>query len=52
VFRDEVGWGVGSSTWRQGVVGRRCEIWNSWRIYGGVGTENGIYSVKNKLQIK
>jgi hypothetical protein len=31
-------------------VGRRYELWISWRMGGGVG--NGIWSVKNELQIK
>jgi hypothetical protein len=42
----EVRWGreVGASMWRQGGVGRRCGMWSSWRVDGGVG--NGTRSVK------
>jgi hypothetical protein len=39
-FRGQVGWGVRASMWRWRVVGRRCGMWN------------GIWSVKNELQIK
>jgi hypothetical protein len=35
-FRGQVGWGMGTSTWRQGVM-RRYGIFNSWRVDGGRG---------------
>jgi hypothetical protein len=41
----EVRWDGG---WEQGGVGRRCGMWSSQRVDGGV--ENGIWSVKNKLK--
>ena len=31
-FKGQVGWGLGTSTWRQGGVGRRCGMWNSRRV--------------------
>jgi hypothetical protein len=33
-FRGQMGWRVGASMWNRGVVGRRCEMWNSWRVGG------------------
>jgi hypothetical protein len=34
-FRVQVGWGMGASTWRQGV-GSKYEMWSSWRMGGGI----------------
>jgi hypothetical protein len=42
-FRGQVGWGVGTSMWRQGLW-RRYGMWNSQRVdKGGVG--NKIWGV-------
>jgi hypothetical protein len=43
-----MGWTVGASIWRWGVVRRRCEMWSSWRVRG----EELGWSIKNELQIK
>jgi hypothetical protein len=29
-----MGWRVGASMWRQGVVERRSEMWSNWRVGG------------------
>jgi hypothetical protein len=42
----EVRWGGGwGHSHGDRVVGRRCGMWNSWRVDGG----HKIWSVKNKL---
>jgi hypothetical protein len=42
-FRGQVGWGLGSSTWRWGGMGRRYEMWSSQRLGGvGRGMEYGV----------
>jgi hypothetical protein len=51
-FRGQVGWGLGASTWRQGRVGKKCEMWSSQSDGRWGGAENGIWSIKNELQIK
>ena len=48
-----VRWGQnGASMWRRGGVERRYGMWSSWRVDGGGGGRNGIWTVKNELQIK
>jgi hypothetical protein len=44
VFRGQVGWGGGDIHVEMGGVGRRCEMWSSQRLDGGLS--NGIWSVK------
>jgi hypothetical protein len=39
-----VGVGVGALMWRWGGVGRRCGMWNRWRVNEGAGNE--LWSVK------
>jgi hypothetical protein len=64
-FRGQMGWGMGTSTWRQGWggewghphgdkggVGKRYGMWNSQRLDWEGGAGNGIWSAKNKLKIK
>jgi hypothetical protein len=36
--------------WRWGEVGKRCGMWSGRRV-GGEWVRNGIWSVKNELQI-
>jgi hypothetical protein len=43
-LRSQVGCVVGPTMWRQGGVGRRCEMWSSRSLDGGA--RNGIWSVK------
>jgi hypothetical protein len=49
----EVRWGGGWGHPRgdRGGVGRRCGMWNSRKV-DGEGAENGIWSVKNKFNLK
>jgi hypothetical protein len=41
---------VGEYMWRHGGVRRRCGMWSSLRVDGGIG--NGIWSGKTKIEIK
>ena len=45
VFRGQVQWGWGHPCGDGGGVGRRCGMWSSQRVIGGV--RNGIWSVNN-----
>jgi hypothetical protein len=52
-FRGQVGWGLGTSTWRWGEVGRRCEMWSSWGWMGrGREWKYGVGKLTNKVKFK
>jgi hypothetical protein len=48
VFRGQVGWGVGTSTWKQGDG---QEVWDVKQSEGGFGEGNKIWSVRFLLLI-